>query len=32
MIQLEDSKYREIVENLIEKGVISRDGEEVIKF
>ena len=32
MIQLEDSKYREIAENLIEKGVISRDGEEVIKF
>ena len=32
MIQLEDSKYREIVENLIEKGVISRDGEEVLKF
>ena len=32
MIQLEDSKYKEIVENLIEKGVINQNGDELIKF
>ena len=32
MIQLEDSKYKEIVENLIEKRVINQNGDELIKF
>ena len=32
MIQIEDSKYKEIVDSLIQKGVISRTGEEIIKF
>ena len=30
--QIEDSKYKEIVHNLIEKGIINEDGEELMKF
>ena len=32
MMQLEDSKYREIVEGLVEKWIINREGEEFMKF
>ena len=32
MMQLEDTKYREIVEGLVEKGIINREGEEFMKF
>ena len=31
-IQIEDSKYKEIVQSLVEKGVINKDGEELMKF
>ena len=32
MIQLEDSKYKEIAEILIEKGVINKNENEIIQF
>ena len=32
IMQLEDAKYKEIVDSLIQKGVISKTGEEIIKF
>ena len=32
MIQIEDMKYKEIVQGLIEKGIINSEGEELMKF
>ena len=32
LIQLEDTKYKQILESLIEKGIINQEGEEIIKF
>ena len=31
-MHLEDAKYRETVEGLVEKDIINREGEEFIKF
>ena len=32
MIQIEDAKYKEIVQNLIKKRIISDKGDEIMKF
>ena len=32
MIQLEDFQYKEIVDSIIQKGIINKNGEEIIKF
>ena len=32
MIHIEDMKYKEIVQGLIEKGIINSEGEELMKF
>ena len=32
MMQLEDAKYKEIVEGLVDKGIINSEGEEIMKF
>ena len=31
-MQLEDAKYKEIVVNLIQKGIQNQTGEELMKF
>ena len=32
MIQIEDAKYKRIVDTLVDKGIISESGEELMKF
>ena len=31
-LQIEDAKYKEIVADLVEKGIISETGEELMKL